>query len=309
MEKLALTAVCAFVICVAQAQSPLPSSGAANPFWNFPPRLEGSSQPPLTFEVAAVRRALSLGAGKRIAGGPGTGDPTRFTYLGFMFAILQSAFGVKDNQFENRPEWTYEEKFEIEAKVPPGATAEQVQEMLQNLLRERFHLAYHWTKKEIDTYTLVVAKGGPKLKAAAAPAGPAAPALIGPQSSAPYGLNGDGFPRLPEAYQGAAQSSKDGVMRMTFRMASPADLVARLSRGVLPLVDATGLKGPYDFTLEYDVESFVALLGATPIDRPDNAAPDIFTALERQLGLKMEKGRTQIDVVVIDHIDRQPTEN
>jgi uncharacterized protein (TIGR03435 family) len=74
-------------------------------------------------------------------------------------------------------------------------------------------------------------------------------------------------------------------------------------------VDATGLKGPYDFTLEYDVESFVALLGATPIDRPDNTAPDIFTALEKQLGLKMEKGRTQIDVVAIDHMDKTPTEN
>jgi uncharacterized protein (TIGR03435 family) len=104
-------------------------------------------------------------------------------------------------------------------------------------------------------------------------------------------------------------SWKSPSWRMTFQMASPADLVARLSRGVFRLVDATGLKGPYDFTMEYDVESFVALLGATPIDRPDNTAPDIFTTLEKQLGLKMEKGRTQIDVVAIDHIDRQPTEN
>jgi uncharacterized protein (TIGR03435 family) len=255
-----------------------------------------------------VRTALKLGAARSIRGGPGTDDPTRFIYLGFMFSILQSAFGVRDNQFENRPDWTRDEKFEIEAKVPPGATGTQVQEMLQNLLRDRFHLAYHWTKKEIDSYSLVVAKGGPKMKAAAPASGPApVPPKAGPLP-APV-LDQDGFPRLPEGYQGNQQSSKNGVMRMTFRSASPADLVARLSRGVFPLVDKTGLTGPYDFTLEYDVESFVALLGASPIDRESDPAPDIFTALEKQLGLKMEKGKTQIDVVVIDHLDRRPAEN
>jgi uncharacterized protein (TIGR03435 family) len=317
MSRPAVAATGILVICLSQwvsqrvspAQSPPPSLGAANPFWDFPPKNEARSQPPLRFEVATVKTASGPGPGRRVAGGPGTSDPTRFTYLGFMSAILRSALGVKFNQFAGIPKWAGQEKFNIEARVPPGATAEQVQEMLLNLLKDRFHLAYHWTKKEIDTYTLVVAKGGPKLKAAAPASGPAPAALIGPRSSAPYGLDREGFPRLPEGYQGSAESSADGVVRMTFRMASPADLAARLNRGVFPLVDATGLTGSYDFTLEYDLESFAALLSAAPVERPSDPTPDIFTALEKQLGLKMEKGKTQIDVATIDHIDKTPTEN
>jgi len=242
---------------------------------------------PLTFDVASVRVAdrqpprRPFPAGGEITGGPGSSDPTRLTYSWVsMWKILASAFGVADDRIENRPEWTGQERFDIAAKVPPGATAEQVQEMLQNLLKDRFHLAYHRAKKEIDAYTLAVAKGGPKLKAA--------------MTSAP------GFQR----------STKDGVMRMTFQMSSPADLATRLGRGVIPIVDATGLTGPYDFTLEYGVESMIALVqGATPIDDGSDPAPDTFTTLEKQLGLKLEKGKTQIDVVAIDHLDKIPTEN
>jgi uncharacterized protein (TIGR03435 family) len=230
-----------------------------------------------------------------------------------MWAILQRAFGVKGDQFVDLPEWTRDQKFDIVANVPEGATKEQFQDMLQNLLKDRLNLASHWSKKEIDAYTLTVAKGGPKLKPAA-PANPAdgPPPRTGMQMGTPT-LDQDGFSQLRPGYQASmGHTDSTGTLRMTFRSSSPANLAGALSRGVFPLVDATGLTGPYDFKLEYDVESFIALLPGfhpPPPDRPRSDAPDIFTALESQLGLKLEKGKAQIDVVVIDHLDRQPAEN
>jgi uncharacterized protein (TIGR03435 family) len=251
-------------------------------------------------------------------GGPGTDDPTPFYDQDYMSTILETTLGIGNDQFANRPDWIGQERFEIVANVPSGATKEQLQEMRLNLLKDRFHFASHWTKKEIDAYTLVVAKGGPKLKPAAPRSGP-------PPDDPPPGkpllitLDQDGFPQLPPGYKGSRDSSTDGTMRMTYRMSSPADLVARLGRGVFRIVDATGLNGPYDFKLEFDVESFIAAMaslnprvlsvGPAPANSGSDPAPDIFTALEKQLGLKMEGGKIQIDAVVIDHLDRQPIEN
>jgi uncharacterized protein (TIGR03435 family) len=97
---------------------------------------------------------------------------------------------------------------------------------------------------------------------------------------------------------------------MTFRKSSPADLAMALGRGAIPISDQTGLTGPFDFTLEYDPESFIALLPSAPALRGEppagSNAPDIFVALEKQLGLKLQKEKLQIDVLRIDHLDRVP---
>ena len=102
---------------------------------------------------------------------------------------------------------------------------------------------------------------------------------------------------------------------MTFRNAAPSILVTALGRGAIEISDRTGLSGPYDFTLEYDPESLIPLveqestIHLTEIPGYQPNAPDIFTALEKQLGLKLEKGKALVDVVVIDHLDRGPREN
>jgi uncharacterized protein (TIGR03435 family) len=273
------------------------------------------AQSPATvaFEVASVKTVLLGGAARRVTGGPGTNDPTRFTYLGSMWAILQAAFGVKGEQLDQLPEWTRERRFEIDANVPPDATKEQLKIMMQNLLKERFDLAFHLTKKEIDAYTLVVAKGGPKLKPAAPP--DAMPGTVS-RDAEPGTLDQDGFPQLPPGYTANARAGASyttGSVRMTFRKSSPADLIRALGRGVIPISDQTGLTGPYDFKLEYDPESLIRLL---PIVRPflgsppdPSNAPDISTALEKQLGLTLRKEKTQVDVVVIDHINKEPKPN
>jgi uncharacterized protein (TIGR03435 family) len=232
-----------------------------------------------------------------------------------MWAILQVAFGVKDSRIEQLPDWARERRFEIEAKVPPGATKSDLQEMLQGVLKDSFGLAFHVRKKEIDAYALVVAKGGPKLQPAAAASGPP-PEHPGIQQR--FQTDDRGFPVLPAGYSISARtgaSTTTGAIRMTFRNAAPAALLAAIGRGTLELSDKTGLGGPYDFTLEYDPESVVRLIeDEAGIQVPEIPgyqpnAPDIFAALEKQLGLRLEKGKASVDVVVIDHLHRDPKED
>ena len=273
------------------------------------------AQPPATvsFEVSTVRRVLPIpgSPGRRVTGGPGTDDPTHFTYLGAMVSLLQAAFGIKDDQLENPPDWTRETRFQIEARVPPGATKEQLQLMLQNLLRERFGFAFHMGKKQVDVFAISVAKSGPKLKPAAPPNGPPPDH---PERELATKLDKDGFPELPAGYTASARTGCavcTGAIRMTFRKSSPADLAVALGRGALRIYDETGLTGPYDFTLEYDPESFIALIDSPFARTLDNPAPgnasDIFTAFEKQLGLKFEKRKALVDSVFIDHLNREPS--
>jgi uncharacterized protein (TIGR03435 family) len=130
-------------------------------------------------------------------------------------------------------------------------------------------------------------------------------------------LDRDGFPQLPAGRTNAQGTAKNGVMRSTFRMATPQTLLDMLQFALMPsrAVDKTGLTGKYDFTLEYSQAGLPGPMGrglaAPPPGDADvsDPAPDLFTALEKQLGLKLEKSKTPLDVIVVDHMDKQPTEN
>jgi uncharacterized protein (TIGR03435 family) len=269
------------------------------------------------FEVASVRAAGQrppynpIDASGEVEGGPGTGDPTRMTFTWFLARVLlMKAFALPLDQISGS-DWVMgqDTRFDISALVPAGTTKKQANEMLLNLLKERFHLTYHSEKKNFDAYALVVAKGGPKLKDAAPADGPL-PEAPGPGTIATAApLDRDGFPQLPAGRPGFQGSGQNGVTRWTFRMATPQELASRLQfmlRGSR-IVDKTGLTGPYDFTLEC---STAGLLGRGLVtDTASDPAPDLFSAVERQLGLKLEKSKTQLDVIVIDHMDKTPTEN
>jgi uncharacterized protein (TIGR03435 family) len=191
--------------------------------------------------------------------------------------------------------------------------------MLLNLLKERFHLTFHREKKEFDMYTLVVAKGGSKLKEAAPPDGPLPPPPQLGTRAVPAPVDRDGFPQLPAGRSNAQGQTKNGVMRMTFRMSTPQALLSFLqfNLGNSRSVDQTGLTGKYDFTLEFSQAGLPGPGGrggltAGPAgagEEVGDPAPDLFTAVEKQLGLKLEKSKTQLDVVVVDHMDKEPTAN
>jgi len=221
--------------------------------------------------------------GNLMRGGPGTDDPERFTGTNAILSlIVLNAFGVQNDQL-NIPEWakSNDMRFDIAAKVPAGATKEQLKEMLQNLLEERFHLAYHRTQKEFPVYSLVVAPNGPKLKAAV------------PQSTP----------------QGMGIMASCGGDRLKAPGRNAAGVAQALQSAVgARVVDKTGLTGTYDVELYFGVDRSVGG-GIMNCEGKSLDAPGVFEAVQQQLGLKLEKGSTLLEVIVVDHLDKTPVEN
>jgi uncharacterized protein (TIGR03435 family) len=266
-------------------------------------------------------------------GGPGTDDPGRITYPRvFLMHLLTMAYGVPSDQFSG-PEWLSTEQYSITARIPPNTTKGQFNLMLRNLLVERFHLALHHETRDFPAYELVVAAGGPKMKplpsgedAASAP-----PASVGRAADSKKDQNG--FPVLPPGVP-SATAHAGGMVRSMNRL-TMAQFAARLGAMVnesngagytdaMPrVVDRTGLTGKFEFKLEFSGSvpmpaSVAALLAAARYDQPPAGAsgaidpgsggPTLFTALEKQLGLKLVKGKkVSLDVLVIDHVDKVPT--
>jgi uncharacterized protein (TIGR03435 family) len=240
-------------------------------------------------------------------GGPGTRDPGLFTTENFSVSnLLQMAYSVDWYRISG-PEWMKDARFNIAARVPAGATQQQLRLMLQTMLVERFGLKVHHESKEAPGYALVAAKNGPRFTPSskattAADDGqslPDTPPAIGPPT-----LDKDGFPIIPAGSRVSARGGPDGRRTQKFDNESMEEFAHTLSENVgRPVKDATGLKGEYDFTLRWVADQAGR--------EADDVAPrpTIFEALQQQLGLKLEPAKTQIDVLVIDHIEKTPTEN
>jgi uncharacterized protein (TIGR03435 family) len=188
--------------------------------------------------------------------------------------------------------------------------------MLLNLLKNRFHLTYHSDKKDFDIYTLVVAKGGSKLKDAASADGPLPPPPAPGTRAVAAPRDRDGFPILPSGRSNAQGYTDKGVSRMTFRMSTLATLLGMLgfSLGGAKTADNTGLSGKYDFQIEFSQLGLPGIGGrggltAAPGADDTDPAPDLFNALEKQLGLRVEAKTLPIEMLVIDRLERIPTEN
>jgi uncharacterized protein (TIGR03435 family) len=291
----------------------------------------------LNFEVASVRPSGPVPPGMpqipggRIVGGPGTNDPGRISYERVPFQqLIMAAYGVQRDQVKG-PDWATTDdiraaaRFDISAKVPPGTTKEQISTMLQSLLAERFQLSLHHETVQFPGYALVVAKGGSKLKESAGLLGESErkAAIPGPVN---LQTEKDGFPELfPGRNMGG--TFKDGIVRIRFRDYPLFDLTQQLSFALAAhLIDRTGLSGKYDFTLEFRTPENGAMvaIGATlplasgqtaPLNKngPNpgqlDAVPIISSAMEKQLGLKLEAAKIAVDTLVIDHVEKTPTEN
>ena len=246
-------------------------------------------------------------------GGPGTDDPGQLTCTNVpLKSILMRAYDVKEYQI-NGPKWLdTSERFDITAKIPMGATREQFKLMFQNLLAERFKLVLHHETKDLPMYALVVGKGGPKMKepvegAATAP----------PPPSPPLGSDGAGPVRLKMGNGGMR-------MRMVANGQPVSALIDTLANQLgRPVVDATGLKAKYDITLDFAPDGLNGPMGGmSPPPPPDGGGavpmasasdgaggPTIFAALQEQLGLKLEQRKGPVDLLVIDRLEKVPTEN
>lgn len=255
------------------------------------------------FEVASVKpSAPDRLNGRGIQGGPGSKDPGLFTSdNGRLVDLIMIAYDVPFYRFSG-PSWMGSARFDISAKIPEGTTKEQFKLMQQNLLVERFKLTFHHEQKELPAYDLAIAKNGPKIKEAEPPA-PEDPDAPKPASVRPARkLDKDGFPILPPGRQWS--TDMDGPRWVQRFTDASMEQFARYVATIVgqPVNDATGLKGKYDFILKW-LNSRGRPLSA------DDTGPNIFEALQAQLGLKLESKKTTVDVMVIDHIEKTPTEN
>ena len=269
----------------------------------------------LTFEVASVKAAPPPeGGGMRVgtSDGPGSKDPGRWSCMNMSLEnLLMTAFDVRPYEL-TVPSWARTERFNIEAKVPAGATKDDMKGMIENLLVERFGLKYHRESKEMPGYELVVAKGGPKLTESV-PVQEADAAAGGPPSGPPkFTMGANGFPEIPPGRAMSIMMNGQGARRAV------AETMEALARNLAfqvgrPVVDATGLKGKYDFLLYWTSGQGPAgpppsgAEGAVPV--AGDSGPTIFTAIQQQLGLRLESKKATVQTVVVDKLEKTPSEN
>ena len=268
----------------------------------------GQTETRPSFEVASIKPNNSTSPGRRM-GVPGDRFIATNETVGALIATAYGASGLVPQpllryQISGGPSWLDSDRFDIEAKAAGDAVrgaegTRRKQVMLQTLLEERFKLALHHETKELPVYALVLARRdqtfGPKLRrsdvdcaalfAARRSSNPpvAVPAVLDPCSS---GVS------IAGVLGGGALTMKD----LSFLFSKALD------RAVL---DRTGLTGAFSVEVEFAADGLPGLPTPPPgVERPHTDSPSLFTAVQEQLGLKLETTTAPVDVLVIDHVEK-----
>jgi len=313
-----------------------------------PPQSEAQAAATPRFEVASIRPAAptptTLGGGNAPPPPPGGGGCTPRSTMDAgrinrvcvsMRALLLDAFAVVPGRLV-APDWADTQRFDISAKLPEGSSQEQVPRMLQSLLEDRFRLSFHRQAKEGAVNALVVAKGGLKVKLAGPasdqpPWVAAAMAVSGPFGSGNIGgirFRSIAVPGPDGASMNVYQSPSMGFVRrwntggpggathyeapsITFE--GLADLTVIAGNGLDPAVlDRTGLKGRYQVDLAVSTADLIAFLtGPGPKDAASmqDAQRNMVQEGLKKLGLQLESRKVPLETIVVDHLERMPTEN
>ena len=270
---------------------------------------QSSAPPQPRFEVVSVKRNTGGGVGSMMGIQPGG----RFSARNLAVRqVILPAFGLQPFQLTGGPDWQQSERYDIDAKAPDGAvvTGDAINIMLQAMLADRFKLKVRRETRESPIYELVFARSdrrlGEKLRQTSAdcvasrgrptqPGGPAAPALTGPDEPLPCGT----------------------VMIGGNRLAASGETMARLATMLGPrvqriVVDKTGLTGLHDFDVQFLPDPLAGNAG--PVGVPirmylvRDDVPPLMTAIQEQLGLKLQAARGPVEYVAIESIER-PAEN
>lgn len=242
-----------------------------------------NAQPRATFEVASVRPSKP---GETQVTVNWTGGVTMINVP--LRAIVQFAYGINTpSRIAGYPDWTNVERFDIQAKAPEGLTGvEQMRPMLQALLVDRFKMVARSEKRELQSYVLVKTRPN-------APLGP----NLKPSKAV---CAGRGTPNPDAVPCGVRPGGAGRILLVGIPVAQLAPLISIVVQR--PVVDRTGIEGLYDVELTFTPEAPIGSDLANP------GAPSLFTALQEQLGLKLDGEREMVDVLVIERIER-PTEN
>ncbi len=225
--------------------------------------------PDLQFEVASLKPSPPEEQGVVLRAAPG-----HRRYIATnetLKELIVVAYRIKFDQISGGPGWMASDHFDINAEAERPSTAREFHVMLLNLLKERFKLKMHFETKERPVYVLSVDRGGMKMT---------------PHEIA----SADDF-----------SIEESGLRKWTAKFV-PMDYLAWLLSFYLdrPIIDRTGLKGTYDFTLSWTPE----LSAGLPDTSVDSPAPGIVEALQKQLGLKVEPQRAPVEILVIDHVEK-----
>ena len=262
------------------------------------------------FEVASIKPATDRPLNQVVVGVKIDGSQARISYLSLK-DYIGTAFRVRANQIVG-PDWLASQRFDIVAKIPEGASQTDVPEMLQTLLMDRFQMKMHREMREFPVYALKVASTGLKLTET----GPGDPTSNGLVDIAAGGnANGIGI-----NFGGGSSISMGSntleIKKLTMRII--ADSLTRfLDR---PVVDATNLKGAYDLTIDLTPEDRMSLMIRSAVNAGMTLPPQALAMMDnasnasifegvKKAGLTMEPQRSPLEVLVIDQIEKTPTEN
>jgi len=257
------------------------------------------STTPLEFDVASIRPHPPDGTGP----GPLRPRPDGTMTLTNVSArvILTNAMPVTARKTAGLPEWVDREHFDVTVKPPADTRPDQAKQMWQTLLAERMHLAAHVEDREENTFTLVVARDdgrlGPALKPSTLDCG--RPARPGTSAPLPENPTLDDFRnRCNMMMKGDTMVSGGMTMDQLARfMSGPSGAIVN---------NRTGLEGYYSLSLTYSAARRLDVQGLS--DPRPGEAPEIFTALEQQLGLKLRAEKSLVPTWIVDHVER-PTPN
>jgi uncharacterized protein (TIGR03435 family) len=245
-----------------------------------PKRMSANSNP--AFEVATIKPSDPSRPGKVIT----VRGADVIVINNTLSDLIMLAYGLHSKQIIDAPGWIESEKFDITGRpdIQGQPNVAQIKAMIQKLLADRFQLKFHKDTKELSVYALTVAKGGPKF--------------------AKSERDPDSLPGLFFRGPGTNLYVTNAVM---------GEFAGLLQSTVLdrPVVDQTGLTEKYDFVLKWtpDAGQFVGLGGPPPQPTdPSDAPPDLFAAIQQQLGLKLSSTKASTDVIIIEHVEK-PSEN
>lgn len=248
------------------------------------------------FEVASIKLTDPNPTNRLFIGMKADTGIVRYTSITLRDCI-RAAYRVRDFQIQG-PDWMSSVRFDIVAKLPAGASIEQIPEMMQALLQERFGMVLEHGTKEQSVYALLVGKDGAKLKLATAAPDPGETVLG--VDGRPRQMIMIGLPTSGVMVRGPAAS-----------LPTIADAISRFT--VRPVIDMTGLQGLYEFELTFEPETMGGFSRPTisqdgsPIAPGDPAQP--LSAVVQQYGLRIEARKAPIEMLTVTHVEKTPTEN